>query len=994
MTRLQRLSRGAIGMTALAMGMMATGAWAQETITAAPESIATDEAAPADAGDIVVTGTRIKRPDLNSNSPLTAVGAAEIRYQGATQIENVLARLPQFTADANDNVSNGSDGTANVNLRNLGSNRVLTLVNGRRMLPQQAVDVNFIPSSLVERVDVVSGGASAVYGSDALSGVVNFVMRENQDGLRIDAQTGFYQHDNGNSYIRGITAGKGYATAPSSVVDGAKSDINASFGKNFLDGRGNITIYGGYRHANPVTQDTRDVSACALDPVNTMVGGVSTATALTCGGSTNNQWGAFAPQSGPGKGLQLNNTKDGQHTWVPFTNDFLYNYAPNNYFQRSDERYTAGAFAKFKFSDAAEVYGSFMYMNDHTFSQAAPGALFYGTLFTVNCNNPFLGAGQANTLCGADAGTPTTQTTLIGYRLTVPRRDDLRHEDFRYTAGIRGEFAKGFSYDLNYLRSLVRFNETYMNNVDNVKAQRALLAVNVNGVPTCQSVIDGSDPNCRPIDVFAADGISSDGLGYIFSPSSTQSRNTQTVYSGTINGDLGEYGIRLPWTGRGIGIALGAEHRRETLVFTGDAVAIQNGTVNSDGIISVNEGYGEIEVPIISDKPFFKDLTINGGARYSSYSNKQNSTGFQSSYNVWTYKGELSWAPISDVRLRASYNRAIRAPNIAELFGAVGIGNINASDPCAGSNPTASIDVCRLTGMTDAQYGTTTQCPVNTCSQQFGGNRAVKPEIGDTYTVGVILTPRALRNFTLSVDYFNIKVDGYISSIPPSVTISQCVQSGDPFYCSLFHRSPTTGAIFGDAANPGYIVGQTINTGSLKTSGIDITSNYVLDMNSFGKLDFSLVGTYLADLSTEPLPGLGSYDCKGLYGGTCGQPTPKWRHQLRTTWQVPGANHANLSLNWRYFGAVDLATLSDNEFLTGAQSIINRKIGAYSYFDLAASVDFNDRFTLRAGANNLLDKDPPAIAQGLLQVFGNGNTYPGVYDPLGRQIFVGATVKF
>ncbi|MEG3087205.1 TonB-dependent receptor domain-containing protein [Sphingomonas sp. PB4P5] len=978
-----RATRRSAALAALLTGLLSTSAHAQvATAPAAPEQAAE---APQPGDEIVVTGTRIRRPDLSSNSPLTIVGEAEIKYQGATSIESVLNKLPQFTADANENVSNGSDGTSNINLRNLGSNRVLILLNGQRMLPQQAIDVNFVPSSLVQRIDVVTGGASAVYGSDAISGVVNFVMRDNLDGFRLDAQSSINQHDNNNSYLHGLTAAKGYTQAPDTVFDGGKTDINAAYGKNFADGRGNITVYGGYRTAQAVTQDSRDVSACALDPAN------DAGTDLTCGGSSNNTYGLFTLLTGPNKGQTLNNTKDGQHSWVPYDSSFAYNYSPTNYFQRSDRRYTAGAFAKFKFSPLAEIYGSFMYMNDYTTSQAAPSALFQGTTFTINCDNPYLSASQATTLCGAAAGTAQTEDTFIGLRLTTPRRDDLRHEDFRYTAGVRGSFAKGFSYDVNYLRSLVRYNETYMNNVDNVKAQRALNVVNVNGTPTCQSVIDGSDPDCRPIDVFAAGAISAASLPYIFSNSSTQSRNTQTVFSATINGDLGDYGIQTPWASNGVGIALGAEHRRETLNFTGDAIAHQNGTVDSDGSITVNEGYGEIEIPILSGMRFAKALTINGGARYSSYHNEQQSTGFESKFKAFTYKGEVSWAPSSDLRLRASYNHAFRAPNIGELFGAVALGNVTATDPCAGANPSASLEVCQRTGVTAGQYGSIPECPAGTCVQQYGGNRDVKPEKADTYTIGLVLTPKMLGNFTLSLDYFHIKVNDYISTISPSLVISQCASTGDPYYCSLFHRDPRSGVLFG---TDGYVVGTTINTGSLRTSGLDVASSYTFDLNRLGKLNFDLVGTYLLDLTTEPLPDLGTYNCKGLFGYTCGQPSPTWRHLLRTTWVVPGKDQATLSLAWRYLDKVKLSSLSDNAFLAGQGSVINRKIDAYSYFDLATTINFTDGLTLRAGVNNMLDKDPPAIAQGILASFGNGNTYPGVYDALGRTIFIGATVAF
>ena len=959
---------------ALVAALLSTSAMAQVAATPSTDSAAPPEQ---EGGEILITGTRIRRSDLQSNSPLTIVGRDEIQYQGATTVESVLNRLPQFTADANENVSNGSDGTSNINLRDLGSSRVLVLLNGRRLLPQQAVDLNFVPSALVERIDIVSGGASAVYGSDALSGVVNFIIKDNLNGLRADAQVSLAQHGNGNDDVRSIMRSRGFDLAPRTVNDGTKQDLNIAFGKNFAGDRGNITVYAGYRHFDPVLQSSRDVSACALQAAD------DDGTALACGGSSNTPYGTFVPLAGPNQGITFTNVKEGSRNWVPYDQSFAYNYAPTNYFQRSDNRVTAGGFAKFKFSPAAEAYGSFMYMRDHTFSQAAPSALFLGTTFNVPCNSPLLGTSQATALCGADAGTATLQPTLIGYRLAIaPRRDNLRHEDYRWTAGLRGEIARGLTYDLNYLHSRVNFDETYLNNVDNVKAQRALDVVTVNGTPTCRSVVDGSDPSCIPANVFQANGVTADQATYLFSPSNTAGRNRQTVFSGTITGDLGQYGITSPWASRGISLVLGAEHRLETLTFTGDAIAKQGGTTDADGRIRVIEGYGEIEVPILEDKPFFRELTLNGALRYSRYKNSQQSTGFESSFNVFTYKGELAWRPVDMLRLRASYNHAIRAPNIGELFASQQVGNVAAQDPCSGATPDASATACAITGVSAAQYGHVIACPADTCSALGGGNLALKPEIGDTYTVGLVLTPRQVPNFSLSVDYYHIKVNGYIGSIDPSLIIEKCVETSDPFFCGLFHRDPRSGAIFG---TDGYIVSTTLNTGFLKTSGIDVTADYTLGLGSLGKLNLNLVGTYLINQTAEPLPGQGTTECKGLYGYTCGQPSPEWRHVMRTTWVLEQGT--TLSLSWRYLGSTKLSPF-------GAPSVVNNRIGAYSYFDLAATVPVTKAFKFRAGVNNLLDKDPPAIAAGILSAFGNGNTYPGVYDPLGRTIFIGATVNF
>jgi len=247
---------------ALVAALLSTSAMAQVAAAPAESAASPDQ----EGGEITVTGTRIRRSDLQSNSPLTIVGRDEIQYQGATTVESVLNRLPQFTADANENVSNGSDGTSNINLRDLGSSRVLVLLNGRRLLPQQAVDLNFVPSALVERIDIVSGGASAVYGSDALSGVVNFIIKDNLNGLRADAQVSLAQHGNGNDDVRSIMRSRGFDLAPRTVNDGTKQDLNIAFGKNFAGDRGNITVYAGYRHFDPVLQSSRDVSACAPSP--------------------------------------------------------------------------------------------------------------------------------------------------------------------------------------------------------------------------------------------------------------------------------------------------------------------------------------------------------------------------------------------------------------------------------------------------------------------------------------------------------------------------------------------------------------------------------------------------------------------------------------------------------------------------------------------------------------------------------------------------------
>lgn len=943
---------------------------------------------------IVVTGTRIRRPNLESNSPLSVVSDSEIKYQGATNVDSVLNRMPQFTPDANENQSNGSDGTAQINLRDLGSNRVLVLLDGQRLMPSQAMDVNFVPAALVERIDVVTGGASAVYGSDAISGVVNFITRKKLEGVRVDAQYSFYQHENNNSRLRDLVRNHGYETAPGSITDGSKYDINIAAGTNFADGRGNVTMYAGYRKVRPVLQGARDYSACALDPTGP---GNSD---LMCGGSSNNEYGLFTVLRDPvtGGAVTYNNTKDGLKTWAPYDSSYAFNYAPENYIQRSDVRYNAGAFAHYELTSSAELYGSFMFMDDHSWSQAASGGLWQGEVFSINCDNPLLGAQQANLLCGPAAGTDTSRDAFIGYRMTgegsSPRRASLRHTNYRFTGGVRGDITDSISYDVGAVRSVTIFNESYKNDVDPAKAKRALQVVNVNGVPTCKSVVDGTDRNCVPLDVFGAGNIDPSAYGYIYAPTFTRGEQKLSVFSANISGDLGSYGLVTPWASNGVGFALGVEHRRETLRFEADALAQAKGTLESQGEIKVNEVYAEVGLPILEDMPFARSLSVTGGFRYSEYTN-DSQTGTVTKYNASTYKGELDYAPSRDVRFRASYNHAIRAPNIGELFASQGLGNVAAQDPCAGTSPVASLEQCQLTGITPEQYGKIPECPANMCVAQGGGNPLLKPEKADTYTFGVVLTPTFVPNLSLSLDYYNIKVDGYISSVDPYLTINQCVQTGNPYFCDLFNRDPKTGVLFG---TDGYVVGTTLNTGYLKTSGVDVSANYRFELedvglNNAGRLNFDLVGTYLDKSVVEQLPGIGTYDCAGLFGPTCGQPTPRWRHNFRTTWEMPWSN-ATLSLNWRYFGGTKLSSNTDNPFLKGTPYIVNSKLKAYNYFDLSGTVEVWEGMVLRGGINNLFDKDPPAIAQGLLSAFGNGNTYPGVYDPLGRTIFIGLTAEF
>ncbi|WP_115719519.1 TonB-dependent receptor [Gallaecimonas mangrovi] len=956
-----------------------------------PEKVSKEKAdKKKDTETITVTGTRIQRAEYSSNSPVSTIDAKEMKMQGTTNVEEALSRMPQFTADNDEYVSNGSDGTAQINLRNLGSNRVLTLINGQRILPTMAMDMNFIPSSLVKRVDVVTGGASAVYGSDAISGVVNFIMKDNLQGFTFDTQASTYQHNNDNSEVRSIVSDAGYDNADSSVWDGEKYNFSLAGGTNFLDGRGNITFYGTYRKTNPVTQDQRDYSACALSANSSLNG-------YACSGSSNNPYGRFYVLDGDNAGADLANAKDGSKTFNDYDSSYLYNYTPLNYTQREDKRYTAGYMAHYDFDNGTRVTSSVMYMHDRSFSQVAPSALWFGSDFSINCDNPLMSDQQAEALCGSAAGTSTDVSTYVGYRLdgenSRPRRDDLQHSDYRFTLGVNGDITDNITYNASYLHSEAHYSEQYQNDVDQTKAANALLAVtDSDGNVVCQSVVDGTDPDCVPLDVFSAEGssMSDAALDYILTTSETNSKQTMDVYSAYSQIDLDGYGIKVPWANLGPALVVGGEHRREMYKFNADAVSIDNGYENSYGVIKVDEAYTELDVPLVEDAPGVKYLGVNGGYRYSSYKNHDDE-GDDSKYNANTFKFELTYAPNDDVRFRGSFNKAIRAPNVTELFASQSLGNYSGTDPCAGSDPTATMAECENTGVSSSQYGSIVECPSDQCVAQYGGNPDLKPETAKTLTLGVVLTPQFIPNFSLSIDYYHIKVDDYISSVDPTLILSQCLNTGDSYYCNLIHRNPSSGALFGTT---GYVVSTTLNTGYLRTSGFDVNTNYDLDLNGLGSLNFNLVGSLLTDMTTEPLPGYGSYNCKGLYGPTCGLPQPEWRHNARVSWSTPWYD-LDVSLMWRYIGKVDLSSNTDNPLLASDDTYyVSDHIGSYSYFDLSGSMPVTDNIQVRAGINNMFDRDPPIIVSDVATSYTNGNTYPGVYDPLGRQIFLGVTAKF
>lgn len=997
---------------------------------------------------IVVTGSRIARPELESQSPVSVVGSEDIKLQGTTRIEDILNSLPAVAASQASSLANGADGTATVDLRGLGTSRTLALVNGRRIVPGDpsngsgsAADINIIPASMLKRVEVLTGGASSVYGADAVAGVVNFIIDDEFEGFRIDAQYGVYQHDNRNEFIRPLLDARGFPYPDGNTVDGGTFDATVAFGSKFNDDRGNFMIYGGYRNIKPVTQGERDYSSCVIQ--NTGGGG------NRCGGSATSPDGNLLVFD-----TAVTTGTSTFYTFVPgggFNNSFtLFNFAPLNYFQRNDERFTAGAFVNYEVNESIRPYMEFMFMDDHTTAQIAPSGDFGNTL-TINCDNPLLSAAQSAVICDADnlingfigtfptaVSAPYNQnpgaapidfadgqggTYNQGYGLLLrrnveggPRRAQLDHTTYRGVLGLKGDLGDAWSYDSYYQYGKVTYSQVYQNEFSVARLNNALDAVTDNragsatqGQIVCRSVITGSDPNCVPYNVFAgAGGASPEAVNYLSAVGFQTGETTEQVANVSFTGDLGKYGLQFPWASSGIVINVGAEWRKESLELNADQ-AFQSGdltgqggsTLPLSGGFTVTEFFGETKIPIIEDS-FIDSFTVTAGYRRSHYKTTADNT-----YNTDTYKIGADIAPIRDIRFRAMYNRAVRAPNIQELFSTPNVGLNGSVDPCSGFTITATDFGCLAQGLVVGQG--TTPNPAGQYNALLGGNPTLQPEKATTWTAGVVLQPSFIPRLSLTVDYFNIKIDSAIRSFGPDTILNDCVNkataSFTPDSCGLINRD-AAGSLW--LTPGGFTVDLPNNVGQVKTAGIEVAGSYSMPA-SFGSVSLSMNGTYLDKYEVNN--GLAPvYDCAGLYGPTCsiggttdaGAPLPRWRHKARLGVNLDSG--IGMSVQWRYVGKVTAETISEFPALQGEFNFDpGLRIPAYNYFDAAMTFGVGESFKFRLGVNNLLDKQPPLVTSGNGGRAGsnlcptgpcNGNTYPATWDALGRYLFAGVTLDF
>jgi iron complex outermembrane receptor protein len=927
-------------------------------VMAPSQSLAAETAGPVE--EIVVTGSRIPRRNLESNSPVAVVQAQEFQLSGTTAVEDLLNTMPQVVPGLTSTSNNPGEGAATIDLRGLGTQRTLVLVDGRRFVSTDlsnnvAVDINSIPASLIKRVEVLTGGGSSVYGSDAIAGVVNFIMKDDFEGVEMSAQHGITGHNDGKTY-----------------------DMNLTIGGNFAGGRGNAVVFANYYKRDAVLQGDRGFSSVTCgdgDPASDTCGGVQ---GLAPGGSSTVPGGVLR-MSGPSHNFTFN--PDG--TIRTRTGADVYNYGAANYLQTPEKRYSLAGIAHYDIWDkylTAFMQTSFSNITADLQLAPTPAVVYASDGVAINLSNPYLTPGAVAALTPYADANGYIHPALVQRRLLEvgPRQEKDERNTFQITTGFKGTLDNSWHYEAFYTYGRSTRNKIQLNDAAKSRFLQALQATtDANGNIVCINPTGG----CVPINIFGQGNISAAAVNYLRVNATTLSTNIMQNAGANISGNV----INLP--AGPLGLSVGTEWRSENLAnepdtfqSLGDVMGF-NSTTQTAGKYNVWEAYIETIIPLIKDAPFAKYVGLEGGYRYSHYS---------TAGSVSSYKAGGEWSPIAGLKFRGMYQRAVRAPNVFELYQGASQDYPAYTDPCdVANNPSAAVkSFCVAQGVPLADINSFTA--LNTQVQAFNsGNPHLNAEKSDTYTLGMVWTPPQVKNFSMTVDYYNITVNDAIASFDggAQATINDCTSSLNlaSAACQLYTRD-ATGQI-------SQINLPQANIAALKTKGIDLQFNYKFDLAKLGMnpdagiVDFMWLGSYKINNSYAPNPVTPAYDCAGMFGAPCGQSIvgisdPKYRFTSRFSYL---RGPATVSVRWRWLdGTKDARTLSDPTFVP----ITNYK--AKHYFDLSATYDITEHFTLFAGVDNIFDTDPPI--SGDLQV--GANTDPSLYDVLGRRFFFGGRAKF
>ena len=971
--------------------------------------------------EIVVTGSRLTKSNVTSSVPLVQIGAEEINSRGVARVEDVVNILPNVFVSQTAEVANGANGTSTLNLRGLGSTRTLVLIDGKR-LPfgspfSSSANVDMVPARMVERVDIVTSGASAVYGSDAVAGVVNFITKKDFEGFEFDYQYSANYNENSNGYMQNLLADADFFD-PGATTAGEASLMSVLMGVNSDDGRGNITLFGTYEDMEAMIGKDRDTGACTLFGSSNPF----------CGGSSN--FRRFNGTIGNGVAGTVFQELNGE--LVPFTgrSDMYYNYGAVNHYQRPVERWNLGASGHYEITESVEAYFDTTYMNNKTAAQIAESASF-NRPFKTNCDNPLLLSGNPNNnpdgvrlgdmtgtfdddgnfiscLDWMAAGNESIDVQFINSHRNVeggPRVSTYENSTWRAIFGLRGDINDDFAFDIFGQYAATEGTRISQNDLNFNRVQQALYVVDDgSGNPVCRDTSGG----CVPWNIFTrnADGstaVTDAASAFVMGVGIVTGDTEQTVFGGTIEGDLTNFGIKSPMADAGMTGLVGFEYREDFLGRLSDDISKISGgrgltgtggaTLPIAGEIEVEEVFMELSMPLITGQPMIQELGLTAGYRYSDYTT--NGNGVTNTFDADTYFAGLSWAPNDDIRFRLNQSVAIRAPNVFDLYVGINtglvelapVGALGDGDACAGPRPEATQAECANTGLSAAQYGTVDPSAAGQFNLITGGNPNLVAERGETTTFGVVITPTMIENLSIAIDYFDIEVTDAIGTVPAQTSYDRCLNTGDPAFCNNIQRDTAGTLHLLNEAPGGGLAGistQNVNVATDATEGVDVNITYSYDMSDMGSLNFDYAATFLDTNYTIAIPGDDKVECADAYAGPCGLPAPEYNHRFLATWVTP--YDLTVSATWRHIGETTLYGLTD------PQGYLEDKMEERNYLDLAATYDYSENIQVRVGANNILGDDAPVTTASGTGT-GNNNTYPGLFD-VSTYLFAGVTVKF
>ena len=922
-----------------------------------PAQATEEETADETIEEIVVIGSRLRRRDYNSPSPISTIDRDALYASGQGTLEAAISQMPQFTPSFDRTANNPGNGRAYVNLRGLGPGRTLVMLNGRRLAPSgigTEVDLNNLPQALIQSVEIVSGGASAVYGSDAVSGVVNFTLRDDFDGFGLDAST--YMTEEGDSTIY---------------------DLNLTYGHNFSDGRGNITVFGGYYDREATYADEREFTSVPYQDDIDVGELVETGSPRVPDGVMwvpGIDWG-----DGPADTIF---DADGNPREFNYPDD-LYNYAPANFLQLPMRRYNGGFFLNYDLTDRSELYGeaSFSRSEVNLISAPVPAARF----LEVNFDNPVLT--PATRQLFTDNLFPAGDGTGFGFLVRRfeemgPRISDVTSEYTRLLAGIRGDILSDWEFDAWATYTRNDEDDVFLNDGSLSRWQQGLLVD-----PATGQCFDPSG-GCVPVNMFGAGNLSPEAVDFIRLPPSTNTTSReQMLVSGYVRGRVFD-----TWAGP-VETALGAEWRRDDGSFVVDpfvaaddsmtAAAFFDPDRNVIGEEEVAEIYAELLVPLAENLPLADYLAVELGGRYSSYDNAGTDE---------TYKIGLQWAPLPDLRFRGMLQRSVRAPNLREAFEEQVevvdslVFDDPTADPCSASaepEETGNVEKCIATGLPADQVGAF-EAGVFPARFVSGGNPDLESETADTLTLGVVVTPGAVPNLQISVDYFEIDLAGEIGSLN---AIGACFDVGnvDNLFCDQISRDPTT-------FNVNEVLEFNINRGTLKTSGFDTQLSYTAELpsalavgNAGASLTADIVWSHLRELLSQETPFSSIVECAGTFGLPCrdrvdGMIWPTDRVMTRLRYD---SGDLSAYVNWRWIAKTDNGVYELARLIGFPVENVNSAVPYASeknYVDLGFAYRFGDHVTAGLTIANLADTQPPMMAQWVW----DKNTDTRMYDIFGR----------